>query len=484
MQKHKKYLVVTIWISVIAFVGAGFVGWGSYDFGSRANSVARVGEVKIGVKEFAREYERIRSLFHSMGADVDEKRAKELEQLALQNLIDQALLEQFARDHDLEVSDAEVAAAIAANQTFWKDGRFDRERYLQILRTNRLTPKEFESRVKRDLLLQKALKALEPTLYDLEFNTTASAFFVADKITYKPMSADDLEVNATDREVEAFYRQNGSLFMAPQKAKIAIIEINASQMPPATKEQLLEYYKSHKSSYRAPDGKILPFEAAKEQVAGDLAKKLAKKEALKRYIALKKGQIEPQRELIVSLTPDAPLSPALIEALKKASEGSVIKPKPGDEGYIVAKVLQKIPAAPKPFEEVRSEAEAMLLNQKRSEALMERAKKMVDSFEGITTDYICRDDIGAIKELDRDEATLFLKKLFVSTEPKGIIKLSDVKIVLFKIDDQKLGLARKIEANREMIKEGAMNLKERLQYRGLIDKLKTLYPIEVYRKGS
>ncbi len=28
MQRHKKWLVITIWISTIAFVGAGFVGWG------------------------------------------------------------------------------------------------------------------------------------------------------------------------------------------------------------------------------------------------------------------------------------------------------------------------------------------------------------------------------------------------------------------------------------------------------------------------
>ena len=46
MQKHKKYLVITIWISTIAFVGAGFVGWGAYDFNkSRATSVAKVGDI-------------------------------------------------------------------------------------------------------------------------------------------------------------------------------------------------------------------------------------------------------------------------------------------------------------------------------------------------------------------------------------------------------------------------------------------------------
>ena len=47
MQKHKKSLIPTIWISTIAFVGAGFVGWGAYDMNAnRAGSIARVGQIK------------------------------------------------------------------------------------------------------------------------------------------------------------------------------------------------------------------------------------------------------------------------------------------------------------------------------------------------------------------------------------------------------------------------------------------------------
>ena len=35
MQRHKKWLVFTIWTCTIAFVGAGFVGWGAYNYGSK-----------------------------------------------------------------------------------------------------------------------------------------------------------------------------------------------------------------------------------------------------------------------------------------------------------------------------------------------------------------------------------------------------------------------------------------------------------------
>ena len=48
MQKNNKYLVWTIWVATFAFIGAGFVGWGSYSFGSKAGNIAKVGEVEIG----------------------------------------------------------------------------------------------------------------------------------------------------------------------------------------------------------------------------------------------------------------------------------------------------------------------------------------------------------------------------------------------------------------------------------------------------
>ncbi|MCJ7766283.1 MAG: SurA N-terminal domain-containing protein, partial [Thiovulaceae bacterium] len=51
MQRHRKYLVITIWISTFAFIGAGFVGWGQYSYGDKAGAVAKVGDVSISQRE-------------------------------------------------------------------------------------------------------------------------------------------------------------------------------------------------------------------------------------------------------------------------------------------------------------------------------------------------------------------------------------------------------------------------------------------------
>ena len=59
MQKHRKYLIVTVWISSIAFIAATMVGWGAYNFSSSASNVAEVGNIKISIDDFNRQYQSI-----------------------------------------------------------------------------------------------------------------------------------------------------------------------------------------------------------------------------------------------------------------------------------------------------------------------------------------------------------------------------------------------------------------------------------------
>ncbi|MDC0933875.1 SurA N-terminal domain-containing protein, partial [Arcobacteraceae bacterium] len=66
MQKHKKWLIVTIWISTIAFVGAGFVGWGSYDYEKSTSTVAIVGEKEVPLKDLQNEYSSLYSQYQQM----------------------------------------------------------------------------------------------------------------------------------------------------------------------------------------------------------------------------------------------------------------------------------------------------------------------------------------------------------------------------------------------------------------------------------
>ena len=139
MQRHKKWLVITIWISVIAFVGAGFVGWGSYQYGSSSGSVAVVGDRKISVDEYQREYSSLyRQYSQVYGNKFNQEMAKKigLPDAALSLAIQKNLILSYADDLGLLVTDKDIAKELVQMPSFIKDGKFDKELYVKVLSQN------------------------------------------------------------------------------------------------------------------------------------------------------------------------------------------------------------------------------------------------------------------------------------------------------------------------------------------------------------
>ena len=119
MQKHKKWLIITIWISTIAFIAAGMVGWGSYSFNLDQGVVARVGDIKISQKQYDMQFRQLFNQYNS-GGDLDLQKAKEmgLDELALSQVIQKALLQNFAQDLGIYVSNEEISSEIAKIEVF------------------------------------------------------------------------------------------------------------------------------------------------------------------------------------------------------------------------------------------------------------------------------------------------------------------------------------------------------------------------------
>ncbi len=132
MQKHNKYLVWTIWVATIAFIGAGFVGWGSYSFGSKAGNVAKVGDIEIKQTKLNMVYSNIYNQYNqAMQGTLDDKKAQEMGLIkqAFARLATQAKILNFAKDLGIIVSDTEVAQKLQTLRAFQKDGVFVKEIY-------------------------------------------------------------------------------------------------------------------------------------------------------------------------------------------------------------------------------------------------------------------------------------------------------------------------------------------------------------------
>jgi peptidyl-prolyl cis-trans isomerase D len=226
MQKHNKYLVWTIWIATIAFIGAGFVGWGSYSFGSKAGNVAKVGNVEISQVKLNMVYSSLYNQYNqAMQGTLDDKKAKEmgLIQQAFARIATQAKILNFARDVGIVVSDAEVAKRLESIPSFQKEGMFNREIYDGYLRSQRLKAKAFEETLREELIIQKAIALLSVEGLALEEEAISAAMNVSDKLAYKILTASDIEFVLDEAKVKAFWELQKENFMTAQMYDLSVV---------------------------------------------------------------------------------------------------------------------------------------------------------------------------------------------------------------------------------------------------------------------
>jgi peptidyl-prolyl cis-trans isomerase D len=483
MQRHKKWLIITIWISTIAFIGAGFVGWGQYKYGDKASAVAKVGNIEISMSELQKTYSRLYQQYNQMlQGNFDEEKAKQfgLKKQALQQLIQQALLLNLAKSYDLSVSDIELFNVIKSQKVFYKNGAFDKETYKQVLSQNRLTPKEYESSLRKDLLIKKTVALLPVKSSKNEEKIINTLLNIADKIEYKVLSENMITLNPTDKELKAFWENRKNDFMTEVSYKINFIiqKPLSQQYDNAT---ITKFYQENRTHFKDNDGKILPLENAKEDVIKELNEKATKDAALRKYIAFKKGKLPADTEkkeatLSVSNNPFTP------EALKTVEMLSMTKPyaKPLliNNTYYIFELVKINPSVVKSFEAARLEILPIYTQEKKKEKLLALANESIKTFKGKTTDFITVSDAKKLTQLSKTEAVDFLQKLFTSDKKRSFITLKDSKVVLYNILEQKL------LTNKHNDGSGVINrLKSTMFNEGLIKTLQNKYQTEIFIKG-
>ena len=483
MQRHKKWLIITIWISTIAFIGAGFVGWGQYKYGSKASAVAKVGDVEISMSELQKAYSRLYQQYNQMlQGNFDEEKAKQfgLQKQALQQLIQQAYLVNLAQSYDLMVSDLELFRVIKSQKVFYKNGAFDKETYRQVLSQNRMTPKEYEKGLRRELLLQKTMELLPVKASKNETKILNTLLSIADKIEYQVLSEAMISVDTSDAKLKAFWESMKNNFMTDVS-----YEINYVKQALVTKEYdeaaIAKHYQQNRTHFKDSEEKIIPLEKAKDAVVKELNAKASKDAALRTYIAFKKGKLDPSvtKE---TLTLSASKNPLGAEALQKIKALSTTKPyaKPVlvNDTYYIIELVKTNPAVPKSFEAARSEVLPLYLKQTRKEKLLELANNSLATFKGKTTDFITVNSVDAMDKLSKEETAEFLQKLFVSKKKRAFITLKDGKVILFNILEQKL-LTNKNSNQGDVI----TRLKSTMFSEGLLKTLQNKYQTEIFIKG-
>jgi peptidyl-prolyl cis-trans isomerase D len=471
MQKHKKYLVITLWISAISFIGAGFVGWGSYHYGSKSRSIAKVGDVEISFADFQLAYSNLYSYYTQMfNGEFDEEKAKmfKLKENAFQILKSEALLLNLAHFYGLKALDEEVATSIVTNSMFFENGKFDKQKYLDVLRSGNFTPKEYEERIAKTILITKLQDLLHIQVTPFEQELITSLTKLQDKIKYRVLTPNDVQVNVSDAEVKNYWEQNKNQYLTPEAYKISYIQIPIVERN-VSNEELEKFYNSHALDYNGS------FEKVKDEVKFDLFKKEAKKVAMKSYIAFKKGKFngDISQRTIPSTSLDFPQE--ILSQLKTVATGKVLKPKLFKSQFVSVRLDEVIPPKIMPFEMVRVIVKNRLIIEKSEDILLNKAKKLyTQDFKGKISPFISLQDVDKIPELSPDDAKQLLQTIFTQMTNSGFLKLGS-NVVIYKVVEQRVN-----HSLPDVDSEIMLNIKGKIFDNNLIKKLEQRYSVEIY----
>jgi peptidyl-prolyl cis-trans isomerase D len=206
MQKHKKYFMGTIWISTIAFVGAGFVGWGSYSFSNNEN--INVGNEKISKYSYSELYNRYFNDLKKINKDLTQSVFNEKYETQVKNiLINRLLYVNLLKDSGLKVLPTQVINNLKEYTDFKENDKFSKEKYKKILKQSNINITDFETTIKEKLLAEELLKKITNNKVN-QGEIFYKYFNVEKSFKYGIFKKKNINVEISDDEIKNYWDNN------------------------------------------------------------------------------------------------------------------------------------------------------------------------------------------------------------------------------------------------------------------------------------
>lgn len=372
----------------------GVWGIGSYFTPSANPEVAVVGDIQITRYQLQQAYnERYRQLRAVMGERFDPQRFKpdEVRRAVLQQLIQSAVLDQYAIDAGYRTPDQALLRVLTSNPRFQVNGKFSTQRYEAILANAGLTPTVFEASLRRNLVTGQVRAgvvgsafAAPPAVqraYGLLRQQRELAYLVFPRAAY----ADQVQVEPD--EVQAWYEAHQDQYMRPERVKLAYVELTRNTLQPdkpVTEDALRSLYQQNKARFSTPerrDGRqiLVPVTAANaaqaRQTIQSMAAKLAQGQSFDDVAGAAKDAVKLSTLDDVSR---AELPDDVADALFGTEVGQVSTPVRGAKGWYLLKPTAVQPGETQPFEapDVQAQLQELARTQWQNERFGELAERM------------------------------------------------------------------------------------------------------------
>ena len=384
-----------------------FAVWGiNYYFeGGGPMDAAVVGDSKISLHEFQRAYQQQRQRMQTMlGGNMDPALldGPRLKQGVLQQLVDERVLNQSARQQGFRVGDQQLHDAVLALPIFQQNGGFNRELYERLLRNQGYTAAAFEESMRQSLATEQ-----------LRTGVTASALVTPPELeqwiallkqqrelqyVVLPLARYAARATVEDSAIQEYFAKNKERFVNPEQVQLQFIELKLAQIAEGvttSENELKTAYEEQIAKYGRPEERSashilvkLPPNASAEAVekarvraqqAADGIRSGGKSfdQALQEAKADSSGELEGSELGVIGKGMfDNPAFETALFALAQA--GEVSEPVRMPSGFHIIRLDHITPAQVKPFEEVREAVATELRQQKAENRLYEISQTLAN----------------------------------------------------------------------------------------------------------
>ncbi|KOC89928.1 peptidylprolyl isomerase [Winslowiella iniecta] len=402
-------LKIILGLIILSFV---LTGVGDFLIGGNGDYAAKVNGQEISRSQLERAFSSERSRQQQMLGEQfsqlasNEGYMQQMRQQALSQLVDEVLLDQYAKELKLGISDDQIKQAIFEQPAFQTDGKFDNAKYQALIGNMGFSADQYAEALRKQLTTQQLVKAVAGTDFMLGSESDALAALVSQERLVRSATLDVNQLAAkqtvSDEESKNYYQQNQNSFMAPEQFRVSYIKLDAASMQESVSDsEIQSWYDEHKADYGQPQRNrysIIQTKTEAEAQAvvdqlkqgGDFAA-LAKEKSADPISARKGGDmgwLEPDT------TPDE-LKDANLTT--KGQLSGVIK---SSVGFLVARLDDIQPEQIKPLSEVRTAIADKVKQEKAIDAYYKLQQKVSDAASNDNESLASAEQAAGVKAVE------------------------------------------------------------------------------------
>ncbi|QDC51179.1 peptidylprolyl isomerase [Candidatus Methylopumilus universalis] len=262
LDKFRSYAQTKATQVILALVLIPFALFGIDSYLNQAGnnlSIAKVDGYKIALPEYNRAIENVRNRMMSEGKKVDPAMfdSFEFKESVVDGLITKQLINNDIKKSQFKITDQQLSQYIIGMPDFQKDGKFSQELYDKVLQNNQLNPKKFEESIRNDLLIQQVRDGLQKLTFIPPNNLTETLKATSQQreVTVAEFKTKEYmaKANISEKDMQAFYDQNKSKFLAPEQVKAEFVVFSLTSILPSitvSEDEVKAFYKTNADKYQ------------------------------------------------------------------------------------------------------------------------------------------------------------------------------------------------------------------------------------------